>query len=191
MGKWAERYIEEKSTPLTETTANSCQKPKKVGDDPLLSVIGSGFVPASEKKSNSGNEQQKKKKTFTESTAKTAKSQIDVLNKFIRLAQHYGADNGILLEQSEILAELDSEGIEELRTANTEVRQSWAESIATRLVQARGIVPKGWDKVAHCAHCGPVYSFHNLDTLSCGWCHMRLAGKWFPQPEAADGGDHA
>jgi len=104
------------------------------------------------------------------------------LPNFCRLVQHYGADNGILLEQSEILAELDSEGIEELRIASTEIRQSWAESIANGLVQVRGIVPKGWEKIARCQHCGAVWAEHNLDTLSCGWCHMRLAGKWFPTP---------
>ena len=186
MGKWAELYIEEKSTPLTETTANSCQKPKKAGGDPLLSVIGSGFAPA-DKKNAFLNDKAKKSKVLQETTAKTAKSQTEVLNKFTRRAQHYGADNGVILEQSEILAELDSEGIEELRTASTEVRQSWAESIATRLLQARGIVPKVWDKIAHCAHCGPVYSDHHLDTLSCGWCELRLAGKWFPSPEKKEG----
>ena len=104
------------------------------------------------------------------------------LPNFCRLFQHYGADNGILLEQSEILAELDSESIEELKTASSEVRQSWAESIATRLAQARGIVPKGWDKVAHCTHCGSVWAEHDLPTLSCGWCWMRHAGLPFPQP---------
>jgi len=186
MGKWSELYIEKKSAPLTETTANSCQKPNKAVIDPLLSVIGSGFVPT-DKKTTFSNDKTKKTKVLLETTDKTAKSQIEVLNNFTRLVQHYGADNGVLLEQSEILTELDSEGIEELRTTSTEVRQSWAESIATRLLQARGIVPKVWDKIAHCAHCGPVYSDHHLDTLSCGWCELRLAGKWFPSPEKKEG----
>jgi hypothetical protein len=104
------------------------------------------------------------------------------LPSFVKLVQHYGADNGVLLEESAIRDELDSERIADLQSASTEVRQSWAESIATRLVHARGIVPNGWDKVAHCAHCGPVWAVHNLDTLSCGWCDMRLAGKRFPVP---------
>ncbi len=43
MGKWSEQYIGKKSAPLTETTANSRQKPNQTGDDPLLAVIGSGF----------------------------------------------------------------------------------------------------------------------------------------------------
>ena len=49
MGKWADRYLKESSEYLQESTANSCQKPKKVGNDPLLSVIGSGFVPTDKK----------------------------------------------------------------------------------------------------------------------------------------------
>ena len=178
MGKWSEQYIGKNSAPLTESTAKSCQKPNKSGNDPLLSVIGSGFVPTDKKNTFSENKT-RKINALKETTAKTAKS----LKNFTRLVQHYCADHGLLLDETAILSELDAEGIEELKTASTDVRQSWAESIATRLVQARGIVPKGWDKVANCAHCGPVYSFHDLDTLSCGWCDMRLAGKWFPQPE--------
>ena len=105
------------------------------------------------------------------------------LPNFCRLVQHYGADSGVLLEESAILSELDTDGIADLQAASTATRQSWAESIAIRLVQARGIVPKGWDRVAHCQHCGPVWAEHDLPTLSCGWCWMRLAGKRLPQPD--------
>ena len=182
MGKWAERYIEEKSTPLTETTANSCQKPKKAGGNPLLSVIGSGFAPA-DKKNAFLNDKAKKSKVLQETTDKTAKSQTEVLNNFCRLVQHYGADNGLRLEESTILSELDTEGIRDLQEASTEVKQSWAESIGIRLVQVQGIVPKGWDMIAHCQHCGPVWAEHDLNMLSCNWCWMRLAGKWFPVHE--------
>ena len=61
--------------------------------------------------------------------------------------------------------------------------QAWASALAMRATQRRGHVPRGWDRVAHCAHCGPVYSFHDLDTLSCGWCELKLAGKRFPVPD--------
>ena len=105
------------------------------------------------------------------------------LPNFCRLVQHFGTDHGLLLEESAILSELDTDGIADLQEASTAVRQSWAESIAIRLVQVRRIVPKGWDKIAHCAHCGPVWAEHNLKMLSCNWCWMRLAGKRFPQPE--------
>ena len=182
MGKWSEQYIEKNSTPLTETTANSCQKPNQAGSDPLLSVIGSGFVPA-DKKNTFSKDKAKKSKVLKETTAKTDKSQFEVLNNFCRLVQHYGADHGVLLEESVILSELDSEGIADLQAASTTVMQSWAEALAIRLVQVRGIVPKGWDKVAHCQHCGPVWAEHDLPTLSCGWCWMRLAGKRLPQPD--------
>ena len=105
------------------------------------------------------------------------------LPNFARLVQHYGTDNGLLLEKAAILGELDTQGIADLQAASTQIRHSWAESIATRLVQEQGIVPKGWHQVAHCQQCGPVYSFHDLDTLSCGWCEMRRAGKPFPVPD--------
>ena len=108
------------------------------------------------------------------------------LPNFCRLVQHYGADNGVLLEESAILSELDTDGIAGLQETSTAVRQSWAESIANRLVQARGIVPKGWDQTAHCQHCGAVWAEHDLKMLSCGWCWMRLARKRFPQPETGD-----
>ncbi len=182
MGKWSEQYIEKKSAALTETTAKSCQKPNQAGGDPLLSVIGSGFVLAN-KKNTFSKDKAKNSKVLKETTAKTAKSQTDVLSKFTRLVQHYGADSGVLLEESTILSELDTDGIADLQAASAAVRRSWAESIAIRLVQARGIIPKDWDKVAHCQHCGPVWAEHDLNMLSCNWCWMRLAGKQFPVPD--------
>jgi len=182
MGKWADQYIEKKSAPLTETTAKSCQKPNQAGGDPLLSVIGSGFVTA-DKKTHFLVTMQKNRKYFRKLLPKAAKSQADVLSKFTRLVQHYGADNGLLLEEAAIFSELDTEGIADLQAASTAVRQSWAEALAIRLVQVRGIVPEGWDKTSVCAHCGPVWSFHDMDALSCNWCWMRLVGRWFPKPQ--------
>jgi len=97
--------------------------------------------------------------------------------------QHYGADNGLLLEESTILSELDTEGISNLQELSTEARQSWAEAVALRLVRHRGIVPTGWTKTAHCYLCGSGYSYHDLNMLSCEWCDMRSAGKRFPVPD--------
>jgi hypothetical protein len=104
------------------------------------------------------------------------------LPNFLKLVQHYGADNGLLLEESAILNALDPQAITDLESAHTQTRQSWAESIATRLVQAQGIIPSGWDNVAHCVHCGPVWAEHDLEMLSCSWCDLRAAGKWFQRP---------
>ena len=61
--------------------------------------------------------------------------------------------------------------------------QAWASALAIRATQRREHVPRGWDRTSICRHCGPVYSFHDLDTLSCAWCDMRLAGKRFPVPD--------
>jgi hypothetical protein len=58
----------------------------------------------------------------------------------------------------------------------------WAATIVTRMIQARGQIPKGWDKVARCVHCGPVWCPNDIDKLRCGWCDLREAGETFPQP---------
>jgi hypothetical protein len=120
---------------------------------------------------------------LTKSTDKTDNSPADVLSKFADLVRHFGTDHGVLLDSSEILTELDADGIECLETASLEVRQSWAKAIALRLIRHRGIVPTDWTKIAHCHFCGPVYSYHDLNMLSCDWCDMRVAGKSFPQPD--------
>ncbi len=105
-------------------------------------------------------------------------------SKLIRLAIQSGIfDQGIQLEEREITALMPPTDWRDVADCDLDQLKAWAAALAMRAVRYRGRVPCGWDKVAHCAHCGPVYSFHDLDTLSCGWCDMRLAGKWFPQPE--------
>ncbi len=59
----------------------------------------------------------------------------------------------------------------------------WACALALRTLQARQQIPKDWLKVANCKQCGPVWSEHNLPTLSCGWCWMRVDGLLYPQPD--------
>lgn len=59
---------------------------------------------------------------------------------------------------------------------------AWANALVIRMIQQRGQVPNGWKKISRCARCGSVWSDHGIDTLSCGWCHLRKAGKTFPQP---------
>jgi hypothetical protein len=117
---------------------------------------------------------------------KTEKSKVTQLLKFCQLARHVGTDSGVRLDDSEILNQLDEAGMDELIIASREVRQSWAEAIALRLVRHRGVVPSGWTKSAHCYFCGPVYSYHDLHMCSCEWCDMRVTGKWFPQPEQGE-----
>jgi hypothetical protein len=110
-----------------------------------------------------------------------------LLGYFCDLARNVGIDNEIALTDTEVLAELDSQGREDLISATPETRIAWAAAIGLRLVQTQGIVPRDWRHVITCAQCGPVYHYAAIGDLeSCGWCHMRHAGKWFPQPETPE-----
>ncbi len=60
--------------------------------------------------------------------------------------------------------------------------KAWVAGLALRAVRYRGVIPDSWNKVSTCNRCGPVWSDHGLDMLSCGWCEMRESGKWFPHP---------
>ncbi len=104
-------------------------------------------------------------------------------SKLIRLAIQSGIfDQGIQLEEKEIATLVPPSDWRDVSNCDLDQLKAWAAALAMRAVRYRGKVPRGWDKVAHCTHCGPVYSSHDLDTLSCGWCDMRLARKRFPKP---------
>ena len=105
-------------------------------------------------------------------------------SRLIRLAIQFGIfDQGIQLEEKEITALVPPSDWRDVSNCNLDELKAWAAALAMRAVRYRGKVPRGWDKVAHCAHCGPVWAEHALKMLSCGWCDMRLAGRWFPQPQ--------
>ncbi len=91
-------------------------------------------------------------------------------------------EQGFQFSPSDIRRVVDNEDLLDVVNYSRVALQAWASALAIRAVRYRGKVPQDWDKITHCGHCGPVYSFHDLDTLSCGWCDMRLAGKWFPVP---------
>jgi hypothetical protein len=47
---------------------------------------------------------------------------------------------------------------------------------------ARGTIPEGWEAVAHCEACGPVY-WHGCERLkACAWCKHRKALRAIPRP---------
>ncbi|MFC1796068.1 hypothetical protein ACFL1V_03125 [Pseudomonadota bacterium] len=103
--------------------------------------------------------------------------------ELIRLAIQSGVfDQGILLDEKEIAALLPPTDWRDVTNCSTDEFKAWAAALAMRAVRYRGQVPAGWSKVAHCEECGPVYSFHDQDTLSCGWCEMTRAGKPFSKP---------
>lgn len=102
----------------------------------------------------------------------------------VELAIHAGIhEQGYRLSPAEIRKLQSHDDLYEVINCTSEEKQSWASALAIRAVQMRGKVPRGWDKTAHCRRCGPVYSYHDLDTLSCHWCELRRADKPFPQPE--------
>ena len=100
----------------------------------------------------------------------------------IQMTINAGIDHGIVLEVSEVAALIPMQDRKDIARCSAEELQVWAHCLAQRAVLNRGIVPYGWDKVAHCHFCGPVYSYHDLHMCSCEWCHVREAGKPFPRP---------
>ena len=91
-------------------------------------------------------------------------------------------NHGIRLHEKEVSALVPPSDFRDVARCDPEELQAWADALAIRAVRYCGKVPRGWDKVAHCAHCGPVYSFAAGDCLGCPWCELRRAGKWFPVP---------
>jgi len=105
--------------------------------------------------------------------------------RLVQLAISAGIhEQGIQFSPSDIRRLVSNEDLQDVVNCTRNEMQAWASALAIRATQRRGQVPRDWERTAICRHCGPVYSFHDLDTLSCGWCELRLAGKWFPQPEA-------
>ena len=104
-------------------------------------------------------------------------------SRLIRMAIQSGIfDQGIHLEEKEIAALIPPSNWRDVANCTTDELKAWGAALAMRAVRYRCKVPRGWDKVAHCAYCGPVWSEHDLKMLSCGWCDMRLAGKRFQRP---------
>jgi len=104
--------------------------------------------------------------------------------RLVQLAIHAGIhEQGFQFSPSDIRLLVSNEDLQDVVNCTRHEIQAWASALAIRATQRRGQVPRDWDRTAICRHCGPVYSFHDLDTLSCNWCEMRLAGKWFPVPD--------
>lgn len=157
--------------PLTDNTD------RRISDS-TLSVMSVTHMRVSEKLSEKENNQ----KVILSTTESVGSIQGQALSKFCSLVRHVGASNGKLLDNAEILLEMDVEGLRELNVVSREVRLAWATAVAQRLIRKRGLIPNGWDYVAHCANCGPVWSPAAFEILSCPCCELRSAGAWLPQP---------
>ena len=116
-------------------------------------------------------------------TDKTKNISPDPKAKLVRLAVQSGVfEQGYLLDEKEIAALVPPSDWRDVSHCSIDELKAWAAALAMRAVRYRGKVPRGWNKVANCAHCGPVYSFAAGDCLACPWCELKLAGKWFPVP---------
>jgi hypothetical protein len=104
-------------------------------------------------------------------------------SRLIRLAIQSGVfDQGLKLDEREIAALVPPSDWKDTEQCTSEELKAWATALAMRAVRYRGKMPRDWDKIAHCQHCGPVWAEHDLEMLSCNWCDLRAAGKWFRRP---------
>ena len=116
-------------------------------------------------------------------SAHSHESSRELMRKLISLAVHEGIINhGVQSDKKEIVALVPPSDWRDVANCTPEELKAWAAALAMRAVRYRGKVPAGWDKIAHCQYCGAVWAEHDLDMLSCAWCDLRLAGKWFQRP---------
>ncbi len=105
-------------------------------------------------------------------------------SELVRLAILSGeSSHGCLLHEKEVSALIPPSDYQDSARCEMEELKAWADALAMRAVRYRGKVPVGWGQIAHCAQCGPVYSFASGDCLACPWCEIRRAGKAFPVPD--------
>lgn len=103
------------------------------------------------------------------------------MQHIIELVISKGRDEyGYQFAATEAARQIDS--IDGITDCSDEQLDEWADGIVIRMIQQRGRVPANWTAKSKCAHCGDVWSDHGIDTLSCGWCWLRIAGKEFPRP---------
>ena len=109
-------------------------------------------------------------------------------SKLIRLAIQSGIfDQSIQLEEKEIAALVPPSDWKDTEQCTTDELKAWGAALAMRAVRYRGKIPRGWNQVANCAQCGPVYSFAAGECLACPWCELKRAGKFVPVPESKYG----
>jgi len=104
--------------------------------------------------------------------------------QLIKLAIEEGIfEHGLQFTEQEVAALVPPSDWRDAEKCTPEELKAWGALLALRAVRNRGIVPDGWDQIAHCAACGPVYALVAGECVYCPWCEMKRAGKWFPQPE--------
>jgi hypothetical protein len=106
--------------------------------------------------------------------------------RLIQLAVEEGIyEHGLKLAEQELAALVPPSDWKDTEHCTSEELKAWAIALALRAIRYRGQVPTGWDQIAVCKNCGPVYSFVVGECMACPWCEQKHTGKWFPQPEQA------
>ena len=109
---------------------------------------------------------------------------VSAKKRLIQLAIEEGIyEHGLKLDERELSALVPPSNWNDTANCTSQELRAWGELLALRAVRYRGIVPKGWDQVAHCRNCGPVWCRMPGAWDLCPWCEQKRAGKWFPQPE--------
>jgi hypothetical protein len=103
--------------------------------------------------------------------------------ELIRLAIQSGVfEQGLLLDEKEIAELIPPTNWRDVSSCSIHELKAWAAALAMRAVRYRGQVPRGWDQVVKCTHCGLVYSFAPGECLACPWCENRIRGLPIPRP---------
>lgn len=97
--------------------------------------------------------------------------------QLIQLAIAEANIQGLALTEEEVASLIPPSDWRDAEKCTPEELQAWATALALRAIRYRGQVPAGWDQLANCKNCGPVYSFAGGDCLACPWCEMKRAGK--------------
>lgn len=101
--------------------------------------------------------------------------------RLIKLAIEEGIfEHGLQLTEREVSTLVPPSDWRDTEQCTSEELKAWGVALALRAIRYRGQIPTGWDKIAHCQNCGPVYSFAPGECLACPWCELKRAGEYVP-----------
>lgn len=71
---------------------------------------------------------------------------------------------------------------EQLAELSDATLRAYALALFATAEREAGRIPPGWDNLAHCTHCGPVWYWMQGRLAGCPWCWNRRALKPIPRP---------
>jgi hypothetical protein len=81
-----------------------------------------------------------------------------------------------------LVHQLSEADLADCNTATDETLTSYLHALQTTADRKAGIVPEGYNDVAYCEECGPVWLFTPGAFHGCPWCWNRAHGKPIPRP---------